>query len=144
MTGKDALLIAGGVLVGAALAVEARRARQAADLDGRVALVTGGSRGLGLLIARELGEQGAKVVLLARDQVELERAEHRLREAGVEVSVIVADLSDAAAAEQAIETVVRRHGAIDVLVNNAGIITVGPLQHATVEDFEASMAVHFW
>jgi short-subunit dehydrogenase len=106
--------------------------------------VTGGSRGLGLLIARELGARGAKVVLLARDQAELERAERRLRADGIEVSTIVSDLNDASAAEQAVETVVRRHGAIDVLVNNAGVITVGPIEHATVEDFEASLAVHFW
>jgi len=144
MTGKDALLIAGGVLVGAAFAAEARRARQGVDLKGRIALVTGGSRGLGLLIARELGEQGAKVVLLARDRAELERAERRLRAEGIDVSIVVSDLRDAAAAEQAIETVVSRHGAIHVLVNNAGVITVGPIEHSTVEDFEESMAVHFW
>ena len=144
MTGKDALLMAGGVVVGAALAAEARRARQAVDLSGRVALVTGGSRGLGLLIARELGGQGATVVLLARDQAELERAERRLRAEGIDVSIVVSDLGDAADAERAVERVVSRHGAIDVLVNNAGIISVGPLEHASVEDFEQSMAVHFW
>ena len=87
MTGKDALLIAGGVIVGAALAAEARRVRRAIDLEGRTALVTGGSRGLGLLIARELGRQGAKVVLLARDQAELERAERRLRAEGIDASI---------------------------------------------------------
>ena len=144
MTRKDALLIAGGVFVGAAFAAEARRVRRAVELEGRTALITGGSRGLGLLIARELGSQGARVVLLARDQAELERAEQRLRAEGIDASFIVSDLSDAAAAERAVETVVRRHGAIDMLVNNAGVITVGPLEHATVEDFEESMAVHFW
>ena len=144
MTGKDALLIAGGVIVGAALAAEARRVRRAIDLEGRTALVTGGSRGLGLLIARELGGQGAKVVLLARDQAELERAERRLADEGIDASIIVSDLADGAAAERAVDAVIRRHGAIDVLVNNAGIITVGPIEHVTVEDFEESMAVHFW
>jgi NAD(P)-dependent dehydrogenase (short-subunit alcohol dehydrogenase family) len=144
MTTKDALFVAGGLLVGAAIAAEARRLRQAMDLDGRVALVTGGSRGLGLLIARELGHQGAKVVLLARDEEELQRAERQLRAEGIEASILVSDVTDPAAAEQAVEEVVRRHGAIDVLVNNAGVITVGPLEHATIEDFEKSMAVHFW
>jgi NAD(P)-dependent dehydrogenase (short-subunit alcohol dehydrogenase family) len=144
MTTKDALLIAGGVIVGAAFAAEARRARQAIDLDGRVALVTGGSRGLGLLIARELGRQGADVVLLARDQVELERAVRKLREEGIDASFVVSDLTDGDAAERAVETVVSRHGTIDILVNNAGIITVGPVEHMSVQDVEESMAVHFW
>ena len=83
MTRKDALwmagVAAGGVLMGAALAAEARRARRAIELDGRAALVTGGSRGLGLLIARELGRDGARGVLMARDQAELDRAERKLR-----------------------------------------------------------------
>jgi NAD(P)-dependent dehydrogenase (short-subunit alcohol dehydrogenase family) len=144
MTAKDALLMAGGIVLGAAFAAEARRARQAIDLDGRVALVTGGSRGLGLLIARELGRQGAGVVLLARDQTELERAVRKLREEGIDASFVVSDLTDADAAERAVETVVQRHGAIDILVNNAGVITVGPLEHMSVHDFEESMAVHFW
>jgi NAD(P)-dependent dehydrogenase (short-subunit alcohol dehydrogenase family) len=144
MTAKDALLIAGGVIVGAAFAAEARRARQKIDLDGRVALVTGGSRGLGLLIARELGRQGARVVLLARDRAELERAERKLQTGGIDASSVVSDLTDGDAAERAVETVVSRHGALDILVNNAGVITVGPVEHMSVQDFEESMAVHFW
>ena len=88
--------------------------------------------------------QGAKVVLLARDQAELERAERRLADEGIDASIIVSDLADGAAAERAVDAVISRHGAIDVLVNNAGIITVGPIEHVTVEDFEESMAVHFW
>jgi NAD(P)-dependent dehydrogenase (short-subunit alcohol dehydrogenase family) len=137
-------IAAGGLLMGAALAAEARRARRAIELEGMAALVTGGSRGLGLLIARELGRHGAGVVLMARDQAELDRAEKKLRGEGLEVSTFAGDVSRPDDARHAVETVVDRYGAIDVLVNNAGVVTVGPLEHATLADFEEAMAVHFW
>ena len=135
---------AGGVLMGAALAAEARRTRRVLELDGQAALVTGGSRGLGLLIARELGRQGARVVLMARDQAELDRAEQKLRAEGLEVSTVAGDVARPGDARRAVETVVSRHGSIDVLVNNAGIMTVGPVEHFTRADYEEAMAVHFW
>ena len=148
MTRKDALLAAGfaagSVLMAAALAAEARRARRALELEGQAALVTGGSRGLGLLVARELGRQGARVVLMARDQAELDRAERTLRAEGIDVSTVAGDVSRPDDARRAVETVVSRHGAIDVLVNNAGVISVGPVEHATIADFEEAMGVHFW
>jgi NAD(P)-dependent dehydrogenase (short-subunit alcohol dehydrogenase family) len=148
MTRKDALLVAGfaagGMLMGAALAAEARRARRAIELDGQAALVTGGSRGLGLLIARELGRHGSRVVLMARDRAELGRAEEKMRQEGIEVSTIAGDVTREEDARQAVEAVVSRHGTIDVLVNNAGVITVGPADHLTREDYEEAMAVHFW
>jgi NAD(P)-dependent dehydrogenase (short-subunit alcohol dehydrogenase family) len=148
MTRKDSLLMAGlaagGMVMAAALAAEARRARRAVELDGQAALVTGGSRGLGLLIARELGRHGARVMLMARDQAELDRAERKLRDEGIEVSTVAGDVSVEADARRAVDTVVARHGAIDILVNNAGVITVGPLDHVTREDYEEAMAVHFW
>jgi len=148
MTRTDALIgagfAAGGLLVAAALATEARRARHAIDLEGRAALITGGSRGLGLLIARELGHQGASVVLMARDQSELDRAEQKLRREGIDVSTVAGDVTRQQDARDAVDAVAGRHGRIDVLVNNAGIITVGPVEHATLADFEESMAVHFW
>jgi NAD(P)-dependent dehydrogenase (short-subunit alcohol dehydrogenase family) len=130
--------------MGAALAAEARRARRAIELDGLAALVTGGSRGLGLLIARELGRQGAHVVLMARNQTELDRAEQKLRAEGLNVSTVAGDVSQRADARRAVETTLSRHGAIDILVNNAGVITVGPVEHATLADFEEAMGVHFW
>ena len=130
--------------MGAALAAEARRARLAIELDGRAALITGGSRGLGLLIARELGQHGARVVLMARDQAELDRAERKLRAEGVEVSTIAGDVTREEDARRAVEAVVSRYGAIDVLVNNAGAMTVGPIDHVTRADYEEAMAVHFW
>jgi NAD(P)-dependent dehydrogenase (short-subunit alcohol dehydrogenase family) len=148
MTRTDALLMAGfaagGVLMGVALAAEARRTRRAIELDGQSALVTGGSRGLGLLIARELGRQGARVVLMARDQAELDRAEKKLRAEGIDVSTCAGDVTREEDARRAVETTVSRHGAIDILVNNAGVIAVGPVEHVTKADYEEAMAVHFW
>jgi NAD(P)-dependent dehydrogenase (short-subunit alcohol dehydrogenase family) len=148
MTRKDSLLMAGlaagGMVMAAALAAEARRARREIELDGQAALVTGGSRGLGLLIARELGRHGARVVLMARDQVELDRAERKLRDEGIEASTVAGDVSQEPDARRAVETVVSRYGAIDILVNNAGVISVGPLEHVTRSDYEEAMAVHFW
>jgi len=144
MTRTDALLLAGGVIFGSALAVHSRRAWRAADLQDQVALVTGGSRGLGLLIARELGRQGVRVVLVARNQADLERAEQSLRAEGIEASTFAGDVGDEETAGRMMDAVVNRHGAIDILVNNAGIISVGPIEHVTVADFEEAMAVHFW
>ncbi len=114
------------------------------SLEGRVALVTGGSRGLGLLIARELGRRGAHVVLVARNAEELERAREKLEAEELTVSTLVADISSPGAAAHIIGDVIERHKRLDLLVNNAGVIKVGPLDHMAVADFEEAMAVHFW
>lgn len=111
------------------------------SLDGKVAIVTGGSRGLGLLIARELIRQGAKPVLLARDLDELGRAQADL---GKDALGIQCDLTDTAQIRFAVEQTLGRFGKIDILVNNAGIIEVGPLPHMQRDDFERAMRLHFW
>jgi len=90
------------------------------DLTGRVAIVTGGSRGLGLAIAEALGEFGARVVLVARKAGELEQAVAGLRAAGVAAAAEAADLGTAGAGARLAEAVLARHGRIDILVNNAG------------------------
>ncbi|HET9577645.1 MAG TPA: SDR family oxidoreductase [Usitatibacter sp.] len=94
--------------------------RQLLDLTGRVALVTGGSRGLGLQIAEALGEMGARVALTARKPDELEEARAGLAKIGVEALPIACDLSDAAAIPGMVEKAVTGLGPIDILVNNAG------------------------
>ncbi|HMD34033.1 MAG TPA: SDR family oxidoreductase [Vicinamibacterales bacterium] len=144
MIRRDAALAAGGLAIGAALIARGLRARRALDLDGAVALITGGSRGLGLLLARELGRQGARVVLAARDAEELDRARTDLEATGVDAAVLVADVGAGAGADRVVEDVVAMHGRIDVLVNNAGIIRVGPVDHMSIADFDEAMAVHFW
>ncbi|MCC9305913.1 SDR family NAD(P)-dependent oxidoreductase [Kitasatospora sp. RB6PN24] len=107
-------------------------------LTGRNALVTGGSRGLGLLIAEELVARGCRVVLCARDPLELAEAEWRLREQGGEVTAVVCDLTEPGAPERLLDAVRERYGELDVLVNNAGIIQVGPVAALHEEDYRTA------
>jgi short-subunit dehydrogenase len=132
----------------AALAVDAlrrlakRRARF--RMEGRNALVTGGSHGLGLEIARVLVDRGANVAIIARDADEIDRAVAELRTCSSKVRVvgIPADLGNGTQIAAAIERVRLALGPIDVLVNNAGLIGVGPLDTNSEEDFETAMRVH--
>ena len=94
--------------------------RQLFDLAGKVALVTGGSRGLGLQMAEALGEMGARVAITARKEAELESAARHLAAMGIEALPLACDLSDPAAIEPMVDAVIARLGPIDILVNNAG------------------------
>jgi short-subunit dehydrogenase len=132
------LAAVGGLLAGLSLA----RAARAWRLAGRVAVVTGGSRGLGLCLARELGRRGARVALLARDAEELERASQDLASRGATAIAIPCDVTRAEDIARSTDDVLQRFGRIDLLFNNAGTITVGPLEHMTPEDFEAALALH--
>ncbi|UYZ63781.1 SDR family NAD(P)-dependent oxidoreductase [Hymenobacter weizhouensis] len=114
------------------------------DLAGRVVLITGGSRGLGLVLARQAVAEGAKVAICARDADELERARQELTQDGAEVLALVRDLTSADEVRGLVEQVQRQLGPIDVLVNNAGIITAGPLDHMDLPEYEDSMNTHFW
>jgi NAD(P)-dependent dehydrogenase (short-subunit alcohol dehydrogenase family) len=106
-------------------------------------VITGGSRGLGLVLARQLAAEGAILVLLARDEDELERARLQLP-AGADVMTIPCDIRRRDDIRAAMDQVLRKWSAVDVLINNAGVIQVGPLEHMTTEDFETAMATHFW
>jgi gluconate 5-dehydrogenase len=90
------------------------------DLGGKAALVTGGSRGLGLQMAEALGEMGARVALTARKRDELDAAVKHLAGLGIKAVPIVCDMSDAAAIAPAVESAIGELGDIDILVNNAG------------------------
>lgn len=94
--------------------------RKLFDLTGRVALVTGGSRGLGLEIAEGLGEAGCKLVITARKAGELAEAEARLRERGFAVAAVPGSVTDPAHAEAAVAAAREQFGGLDILVNNAG------------------------
>ncbi|HSJ45983.1 MAG TPA: SDR family NAD(P)-dependent oxidoreductase [Euzebyales bacterium] len=100
------------------------------DLSGRTAVITGGSRGLGLQIAEALGEQGARLVLTARRQEQLDQAAARLRGQGVTVTATASDLSQPDAVDAFVDGVLERQDAIDILVNNAGA-TLGRPRRAT-------------
>lgn len=145
-----ALAGAGVACTGAVAMYAVRRCRRkSAKLDNKTVLITGGSRGLGLAMAEEFGRAGAKLVLVARDAEELERARWLLlRRRAVlapdDVTVIAADLRDIKSAERVIGQATSRFGAIDILVNNAGVITVGPVENQTVEDFRDVMDSNFF
>ena len=148
--------IAGGIAAAAAMggAVAATgvvlagravyRRWRAVDLRGQVVLITGSSRGLGLAMAEEFASQGAHLVICARDENELRLAEERLRALGVEVLALRCDVADRAQVQELVRKATERFGRVDVLVNNAGIITVGPLKSQTLEDFERAMDTIFW
>ena len=110
---------------------------------GRVAIITGGSRGLGLLMARQLRKEGARVALLARNREELVRAKELLGDSS-SVLTIACDVAERTLVRQAIEIVAHHFGRIDMLINNAGVIQVGPLEHMTYGDYHQAMNVHFW
>jgi NAD(P)-dependent dehydrogenase (short-subunit alcohol dehydrogenase family) len=121
-----------------------RLLREEFSFTGKSVLITGGSRGLGLTIARQLAMEGARLALVARDEAELAQACDELRGIGGDAIAVPCDLLDRAQSLGAIETVVDRYGAIDVLINNAGIIEIGPLENMRRADFEKSMDLHFW
>lgn len=138
---------AGTAAAGIGVAIAARqvyRRMRLADLRGDVVLITGGSRGLGLALAEEFARQGCKLVLCARDERELELANERISAFGVDVLTVVCDVAEERQVNDLIGKANERFGRVDVLVNNAGIITVGPIQSQTLEDFERSMNVIFW
>jgi NAD(P)-dependent dehydrogenase (short-subunit alcohol dehydrogenase family) len=111
---------------------------------GKVVLITGGSRGLGFVLAREFAARGAKLALCARSADKLELARQELAQSGAEVITRPADLTNQHEVKAVIDDVVRHYGKIDVLVNNAGIIQVGPVENMEITDFEDAMKINFW
>jgi NAD(P)-dependent dehydrogenase (short-subunit alcohol dehydrogenase family) len=97
-----------------------RTTQQLFDLTGKTALVTGGSRGLGLQIAEALGEQGARIVLSSRKQADLDQAVAHLKQRGIDASAIAADVSQESAIALLAAEAIKQLGHIDILVNNAG------------------------
>jgi len=141
---RDVLAVAAAGL-GALLAVRAvvRRWREY-DLKDKTVLITGGSRGLGLVLAREFAREGARIAICARDTEELERARRDLKQRGAQVLAVPCDVTDRAQVFELAQSVREHFGGIDVLVNNAGVIQVGPFEVMTLEDYEEAMRVHFW
>ncbi|MFP5283062.1 MAG: SDR family NAD(P)-dependent oxidoreductase, partial [Actinomycetes bacterium] len=109
-----------------------------------LALVAGGSRGLGLLIARELGDRGHRLVVCARDLGELEDARAVLAERGHDVTVEVCDVADPAAVERLVRDTENDRGPIEVLVTVAGVIQVGPLAALSREHFVTALDIMLW
>ena len=107
---------------------------------GKVVVIAGGSRGLGLVVARLLRAEGAQLALIARDPDELARARRELGE----VLTVPCDLSQPAEIKAAVAAVAGHFGRIDALFNVAGMIQAGPLQNMLPADFEEEMQLHFW
>jgi NAD(P)-dependent dehydrogenase (short-subunit alcohol dehydrogenase family) len=135
---------AAALVVGAQVFRTLRSRSRRNALEGRVVMITGGSRGLGLVLAREFARQGARLVLTARDTEELARARAELRSHGADVLAVRCDVTDEADVRDAVTVALDWYGAIDVLVNNAGTIEVGPVATMTTADYAQAMGTHFW
>ncbi len=129
---------AAGVLAGL------RRTLPRRFFAGKIVLVTGASRGLGLVLSRELLQQGARLAICARDTAELERARAELAARGGDVLAVTCDVSDPDQAASFVSQAVERYGRIDVLINNAGIIQVGPLHAMGLQDFRETIDVNYF
>ena len=129
----------GGASLAAASALAKSRERKRDDIRGEVAIVAGASRGLGLLLARELARHGCPLVIGARDAAELERAAGQLRAEGAEVTAVAGDVTDETVPHRLIEAATERYGRIDIVISNAGIIQVGPVADAEVGHFETAL-----
>ena len=121
-----------------------QRRRSPISFRNQSIFVTGGSRGLGFLLAGEFLRRGAKVAISARDAEELARAQQQLTANGGEVLTIEADMTMREEAEAAVARVRDHFGSLDVLVNNAGTIAVGPMETMTIDDYRDSINTHFW
>src|SRR5262249_14240364 len=107
-------------------------------------LITGGSRGLGLEMARLFAAEGASLALLGRSSTTLQTARMELEKMDAQVLAIPCDIRNSDDVHAAVKRVVEVFGTIDVLVNNAGIIQVGPFQEMNLDDYQNAMATHLW
>ena len=134
---------AGALLLGGWITARLIRTAQY-TLRNKVALITGGSRGLGLVLARHICDQGGNVALLARDPEELARAKADLSSRGGNIFTVECDLLDRDQIQAAVRKVIDHFDRVEILINNAGVIEVGPMDHMTREDYDRAMRLHFW
>ena len=135
-----AAVAAGGYV---AARIAARRSRRI-SFAGKVVIITGGSRGLGLVLARQLAAEGAKLIIAGRDVAELNRAREELQLRGADVQAVQCNVRLKTDCDALIRSAVEAFGAVDVLINNAGVISVGPVELMTEHDYDEQMDVHFW
>lgn len=114
------------------------------QLQGKTILITGASRGLGLVMARQLIDAGARLAICVRDEAELERARTELEQRGGEVLALTCDVTVQEMVEQMVQRVRERFSAIDILINNAGTDIISPLPNLTMQDYDDLMKLHFW
>jgi NADP-dependent 3-hydroxy acid dehydrogenase YdfG len=111
-------------------------------LTGTAAIVTGASSGIGAATARQLAELGASVALVARRQDRLEALAAEIDKAGGTALVVAADITDRAQAEAAVQQTVERFGRLDILINNAGLMLLGPVVDADVGEGDQMIAIN--
>lgn len=128
----------------AASKLAGRITRPRISLAGKVVLITGGSRGLGFALAEEFGRQGSRVALCARDAEELDTAVTTLRSRGVEAASFPCDVTVDAELDQLLAKVITHFGGVDVLVNDAGLIKIAPIEDMQHSDFDEAMKLMFW
>src|ERR1051325_7924637 len=114
------------------------------DVFGKVGLITGASRGLGLHMAREFARDGARLAICAREKDKLDWAREDLASLGADVLAVQCDVGVHDDVLRMVREVHERYGRIDILVNNAGVITVGPLESQTLSDYQECMDTMFW
>jgi NAD(P)-dependent dehydrogenase (short-subunit alcohol dehydrogenase family) len=141
---KTIVSIAGGIAAAAGAVNLYLRNSRRINLNGKTVLITGGSRGLGLVLARSFGDKGARVSICARSERELDRVRTEFAEAGKPLFAAVCDVGVRAEVGRLIASVQERFGDIDILVNNAGTILVGPVENQDTQLFEDVMQTNFW
>lgn len=114
------------------------------DLEGKVVVITGGSRGFGLVLARHLADKGARLAICARSADDLELARQELDNRGAQVIAMTVDVTENEEVKAMVRDVIHHYGRIDVLINNAGIIQVGPQSDMGLEEYELAMQTNFW
>jgi short-subunit dehydrogenase len=135
-----------GLSAAAAIVIQRKWVRSVA---GKVVVITGGSRGLGLALAEEFGRHGASLVLAARSKGALEEAKRRILDSGIGMTperlfTVDCDLTKAEEAQKLVDAALQRFGQLDVLINNAGVIHVGPIEKQSIEMYREAMNSNFF
>ena len=148
MSSSRTTTVAAGLLAAAA-AVAVLSRLNPRNFAGETVLIGGGSRGLGLAMAERFARAGAKLVLAARNPAELDHARQLLIERGAvstsdDVLLVPTDLTNPVEVQALIDAAIHRFGKIDVLINNAAIIEIGPFEDQTLEAFERAMHINFF
>lgn len=139
------LLLGGAALTGGYFITRSLvRSSRKLDLQDKVVLITGGARGLGLTLARQLADKNAQVVVCARSEEDLKKAADELSYFTSRFLTIVCDVANQDQVKRMMAEIKDKVGPVDILINNAGIIQVGPIEQMKKEDFEQAMNVHFW
>ncbi|WP_300435353.1 SDR family oxidoreductase [Christiangramia sp.] len=137
--------ILGGAVVGGLLtARKQNKQKRFLELHNRVVLITGGTRGLGLVMARQLSKAGAKLVICGRDQGDLDGASKELGKLTSDFLGIKCDVTQNPEVKEMVEQIRQHWGEVEVLINNAGIIQVGPMENMQEKDYQQAIDVHFW